>query len=162
MGTLSEDDQRAIEACKYRYLRAVDTKDWVLLADTVTDDVEASYAGGAFTASGREQLVGFLRESMSADSMHTSHRVSHPELAADGPDRARGRWALNDVVIDTEARFVLSGAAFYEDVYVRAHDGWRIAETRYLRTYELVEPLPEQAAMTGSLWQTAGVSSLRL
>jgi hypothetical protein len=161
MSTLDEPDRRAIEELKYRYLRAVDTKDWELLADTLTEDVEASYAGGAFEASGRTQVLDFLRQRMSPDSMHTSHRCTHPELAADGPDRATGVWALNDVVLDDEQRFLLTGTGFYEDVYVRTPDGWRIASTRYDRGYELVQPWPEGAALTGSMWRTGGRSSLR-
>jgi hypothetical protein len=161
VSTLPEPDRRAIEELKYRYLRAVDTKDWDLLADTLVEDVEASYAGGAFEASGRTEVVAFLRQSMSPDSMHTSHRCTHPELAADGPDRATGVWALNDVVLDDEQRFLLTGTGFYEDVYVRTAEGWRIASTRYDRGYELVQPWPEGAALTGSMWRTGGRSSLR-
>jgi 3-phenylpropionate/cinnamic acid dioxygenase small subunit len=158
---LDDTDRRAIEEIKYRYLRAVDTKDWDLLASTLADDVEAGWAGGAFTASGRDGVVQTLRSWMGSPSMHTSHRCTHPELTADGPDRARGVWALNDVVIDDEQRFVLTGSGFYEDRYVRADDGWRIAETRYDRGYELLQPWPEGAALTGSMWRTEGRSTLR-
>jgi hypothetical protein len=161
VSTLAEPDRRAIEELKYRYLRAVDTKDWDLLADTLSEDIEASYAGGAFAASGRTEVVDFLRQRMSPDSMHTSHRCTHPELAADGPDRATGIWALNDVVLDDEQRFLLTGTGFYRDVYVRTPAGWRIATTRYDRGYELVQPWPEGAALTGSMWRTGGRSTLR-
>lgn len=159
---LTDADRRAIEELKYRYLRAIDTKDWELLASTLTEDVEASYAGGAFAASGRDGVVEFLRSRMSPDSMHTSHRCTHPEIAADGPDRARGTWALNDVVLDDEQRFVLTGTGFYEDVYVRSANVWRIAETGYDRGYELVQPWPEGAALTGSMWRTDGRSTLQV
>lgn len=161
MSALTDTERRAIEELKYRYLRAVDTKDWELLARVLTEDVEASYAGGAFAASGRDAVVAFLRTRMSPDSMHTSHRCTHPELAADGPDRAVGTWALNDVVIDDEQRFILTGTGFYADVYVRDADGWRIAETRYDRGYELVQPWPQGAALTGSMWRTGGRSTLQ-
>ena len=36
-----------------------------------------------------------------------------------------------------EFEFVLEGAAFYEDRYVRTADGWRIAHTGYRRTFEV-------------------------
>jgi hypothetical protein len=158
---LDEADRRAIEEVKYRYLRGIDTKDWDLLASTLTEDVEAAWAGGAFEASGRDGVVETLRSWMGAESMHTSHRCTHPELTADGPEAATGIWALSDVVLDDEQRFLLTGTGYYEDRYARTPDGWRIAETRYDRGYELVQPWPEGAALTGSLWRTGGRSTLR-
>ena len=44
MSAMSDsDDIRAIEEVKYRYLRALDTKDWVAFADTLTEDVAGDY-----------------------------------------------------------------------------------------------------------------------
>lgn len=160
MADLSERDHRAITELKARYLRALDTKDWALLESTLTPDVSASYAGGAQAAEGRDELVALLSTSLAPDTLHTSHRCSQPELAADGADRATGRWALTDVVLESEHRFWLTGAGFYEDVYRRGEDGWRIAVTRYDRTYELSQPWPAEASLTGSAWLTGGRSTL--
>lgn len=157
---LEPTDEAAIAALKYRYLRAVDTKDWDLLVSTLTPDAVARYGGGVHTVEGRDEIVTFLRSRLEPDSVHTSHRVSHPELAADGPDRATGCWALDDVVLDTAHRFQLVGAAWYDDAYVRDGDGWRIAETGYIRTYELIQPWAEHATMTASAWQTSGRTTL--
>ena len=157
---LAGGDAEAIAQVKYRYLRGVDTKDWELLAATLVPEAVARYGGGVHTVSGRDEIVDFLRSRLDADTVHTSHRVSHPELGADGADRATGRWALDDVVLDTQHRFQLVGAAWYEDVYVRTDDGWRIAETGYTRTYELIQPWAEHATMTASAWQTAGRTTL--
>lgn len=157
---LSPEDRDAIAALKYRYLRGVDTKDFALVAATLTRDAVARYGGGVHTVTGRDDIVGFLRSRLEADSVHTSHRVAHPELESDGSDRATGRWALDDVVLDTTQRFQLVGAAWYDDVYVRAGDGWRIAETGYSRTYELIQPWAEHAQMTASAWQTGGRTTL--
>jgi hypothetical protein len=157
---LAATDAAAIAQVKYRYLRGVDTKDWDLLAGTLADGVVARYGGGVHTVRGRDEVVDFLRSRLQADTVHTAHRVSHPELAADGPDAATGRWALDDVVLDTAQRFQLVGAAWYEDRYVRGADGWRIAETGYTRTFELVQPWAEHATMTASAWQTQGRTTL--
>ena len=51
-------------------------------------------------------------------------------------DEATARWYLEDKVIVPELDFVLEGAAFYNDRYVRTPDGWRIAHTGYQRTFE--------------------------
>ena len=90
---LARADVDAIAQLKYRYLRGVDTKDWDLLAATLVLDAVARYGGGVPTVTGRDEIVDFLRSRLEPDTVHTSHRVSHPELAADGPDRATGRWA---------------------------------------------------------------------
>lgn len=157
---LDPADREAIATLKYRYLRGVDAKEWDLLASTLAEDAVARYGGGVHTVEGRAAIVEYLRERMARDSLHTSHRVNHPELTADGPDRATGRWTLDDVVLDSEYRFKLTGAAWYEDTYVRTEDGWKIATTGYTRTYELVQSWPEDAKLTASAWQTDGKTTM--
>ena len=56
---------------------------------------------------------------MSRDAFHTSHRVHHPEIEFDRRHEATGTWAMEDVNVDTEYDFYLTGAGFYEDRYVR-------------------------------------------
>ena len=58
-------------------------------------------------------------------------------------DGATGRWYLEDRVISEEWRFVLEGAAFYEDRYVRTAGGWRVAHTGYRRTFEMTYDLAD-------------------
>lgn len=157
---LAPTDRDAIAQVKYRYLRGVDAKDWDLLASTLTADAVAHYGGGAQVVEGRDEIVDFLRQRLYRDTLHTAHRVTHPELAADGPDRATGRWAMHDVVLDSEHRFQLTGAGWYEDAYVRTADGWRIAMTGATRTYELTQPWAEGARLTASAWQTGGRTTM--
>lgn len=40
-------DLEAIKTVKYRYLRAVDLRDWELLASVLTEDATAAYAAGS-------------------------------------------------------------------------------------------------------------------
>ena len=42
-----------------------------------------------------------------------------------------------DKVIVEAFKFMLEGAAFYDDRYVRTDEGWRIAHTGYRRTFEM-------------------------
>ena len=65
---------------------------------------------------------------MGREQFHSSHRAHHPEIRLDG-DRAEATWALEDIVIDSEWDFLLIGAAFYEDVYVRVDGRWMIQHT---------------------------------
>lgn len=138
------DDLAAIKRLKYRYLRALDTKDWDDFAATLTDDVTGRY-GKSLDVTGRDELVGFMRTSVGPNVI-TEHRVAHPEIDIDG-DLARGRWYLSDRVIIPDMGFMLVGAAFYEDTYRRTADGWRICATGYDRTYEVHIPLDSIAGV---------------
>lgn len=132
------DDRREIEQLKYRYLRAVDTRDWAAFADTVTDDVQAAYGskvgGKALTFTGRTALIDYLSGAM-PPTMATEHRVDHPMIEVDG-DEATGTWYLQDRVMLPEYDVLIIGAAFYSDTYRRTAEGWRISATGYERTFE--------------------------
>lgn len=126
----------AIKQVKYRYLRGVDTRDWDLVASTLTDDATAAYSSGKMSYAGRDAIIGFLRESMPEQEILTSHKVHHPEIELTGPDTASARWGLDDVVIVPAARITIRGAAFYEDEMRKVAGEWRIAHTGYRRLYE--------------------------
>jgi uncharacterized protein (TIGR02246 family) len=126
----------AIKQVKYRYLRAVDTRDWDLLATTLTEDATSAYSSGKLSYEGRDAIVKFLSESMPPGDMLTSHKVHHPEIELTGPDTADARWALEDVVIIVPANMTLRGAAYYEDKMRKVAGQWLIAHTGYRRLYE--------------------------
>jgi ketosteroid isomerase-like protein len=127
-------ERRAIEELKYRYMRAVDSKDWDLLATTLEPDVTAVY-GNRLTFAGAAELVAMLSTLMD-NSKITVHHLHQPEIEIDG-DTATGTWALMDRVIRKKERTMLEGAAIYNDQYRRGADGaWRISRTTYERLYE--------------------------
>ena len=154
-------DLSELEELKYRYVRFLDTKQWDALGRLFVEDASASYGGGAYRAEGRDEIMSFLVTNMGSESFHSSHTVGQPELIIDG-DSATGTWALNDVVIDTELGVYISGAAFYEDTYVRREGEWLIATTGYRRSFEYLVPISdmEHFQLTASLWGTGGRSSL--
>jgi SnoaL-like protein len=126
-----------IKRLKYRYLRALDTKNWDDFAATLTDDVIGDYGeslGEEHHFTDRDSLVEFMRSSMPANII-TEHRVTHPEIDVDG-DEATGTWYLQDHVIVADFNFLLFGAGFYHDRYRRTPDGWKISATGYDRTYD--------------------------
>ena len=122
-----------IKQLKYRYLRTLDLKRWDEFERLFVPEATGDYGEGLSFGS-RTALVGYMREHL-VGSMVTMHHCHHPEITVDG-DTARGTWYLEDKVLVPELRFVLEGAAFYDDRYVRTDDGWRIAHTGYRRTYE--------------------------
>ncbi|WP_299562730.1 nuclear transport factor 2 family protein [uncultured Mycolicibacterium sp.] len=130
-------DIEEIKQVKYRYLRALDTKDWAAFAATMTEDVVGDYGesiGEEHRFTDRDSLVEFMRNSLGPQII-TEHRVDHPEITVDG-DEATGVWYLQDRVIAPDFNFMLIGAAFYRDRYRRTPDGWKICATGYDRTYD--------------------------
>ena len=149
MDTLEE-----LRRLKYRYLRTLDLKQWDEFADTLAPDVQASY-GKRLQFDGRDAVVDYMRESL-PPSIITVHQCHHPELSVAG-DTATGTWYLEDKVIVTEHRMLLTGAAFYDDTYARGTDGvWRIARTSYIRSYEAVQTLDDTWKLTANRWAAQG------
>ena len=130
------DDLEAIRALKAAYFRLLDTKEFALLGDVLTDDVTTSYEGGSHTFDGRSEVIEFLERSLGEPGIVHSHTAHHPEITLTSEDEATGIWYLEDRVIVPAADFMLTGTALYEDVYVRTPAGWRIRHTGYRRIYE--------------------------
>lgn len=147
------DASEEIHQLKYRYLRTLDLKQWDAFADTLTADVTASY-GPTLLFAGRDEVVRFMRASL-GPAIITVHHCHHPEIGVDG-DTATGTWYLDDKVIVTEQRMLLTGAAFYDDEYRRCDDGaWRISRTGYVRSYESVQTLDESWRLTANRFAVA-------
>lgn len=147
-----------ITSLKYRYLRCLDLKRWDDLAACFTGDATASYSGGQYEFSGRDDIMAFLEGSL-GPTFVTMHQCHHPEIAVDG-DTATGLWSLQDTVLMTDFRLVLQGAAFYDDRYVRVDCGWRIAHTGYVRTFEYMVSLDDLPSfrLTANRWSAPEVS----
>ena len=138
------DDVTEICQLKYRYLRTLDTKQWDEFAECFLPEATGDYNGLVFAD--RAALVAYMRENLGPGRL-TLHQAHHPEIAVDG-DAATGRWYLQDKVIVPEFRFMLEGAAFYEDRYVRTPAGWRVAHTGYRRTFEMTYDLADLPGVT--------------
>jgi hypothetical protein len=152
---VDHDALEELRQLKYRYLRTLDLKLWDEFADTLTADVHASY-GERLNFDGRDAVVEFMRTSLPS-TIITVHQCHHPELAIDG-HIATGRWYLEDKVVITEHRMLLTGAAFYDDTYSRGPDGrWRISRTGYIRSYEAVQSLDDTPSwkLTANRWAAA-------
>lgn len=132
------EDLEAIKRLKYRYLRALDTKAWDELGETLAEDATTEYSDGAYRFSGRAAIVAFLRSTPLAQprGMIGVHQCSQPEIDLLPPDRARGTWALYNYLIHRDAEQGLRLCAFYHDEYIRENGVWRIARTGYRRVFE--------------------------
>ena len=152
-----------IKRLKYAYFRCLDQKRWAELGELFLPDGTVAYSGGKYHFEGREAIVAFLEKNMSRDAFHTSHRVHHPEIELLSDTEATGVWAMEDVNVDTEFDFYLTGAGFYEDRYVKVDGEWRFAHTGYKRTFETMMPMSaNRMGLTASWWTTNGQSVLEV
>jgi len=149
-----------IKRLKYRYARLLDTKDWDALADCFVPDATASYGGGQYEFTGRDAIMDFLTTALGSTEVLTSHTVTQPEIELLGHDRARGTWALQDIVLLTQMDLVVRGASFYEDEYVDVDREWRFLHTGYRRVWEEMAPRPPDATLTATWFVDQGRSSL--
>jgi hypothetical protein len=143
----------AIQQLKYRYIRCLDLKRWDEMAECLCEDVRSAYGDGKYSFEGRDALLDFFRQNLGPE-MVTAHHVHQPELELRSPTSARGTWALEDTVINTEHGFTIRGAAFYEDEYEKVDGRWRIKSTGYARLYEEFESRSDRPSLrlTANRW----------
>ncbi len=120
------EDIEAIKQLKAKYWRCVDRKLWDEMNKVFTEDATADY-GPKSKLKGRQAIVQFLKSSLGADTVITSHVGQRPEIELTSESTATGTWWLNDYIVmqpNTRRR----GYAFYEDEYVKDGGTWRIEE----------------------------------
>ncbi len=134
---MSLEDVYEIEKLKYRYMRFLDTRAWDDFTDCFVPEATGDYAGLVFP--NRDKLVSYMVKHMT-EEMVSMHHAHHPEIEVDG-DTATGTWYLEDKVIFEKYSLYIEGASLYSDRYVRTPEGWKIAHTGYVRTYEMTRSM---------------------
>ena len=142
----------AIKQLKYRYFRALDSKNWTLMGECLTNDATAHYDSGKYSFDGKEKILSFFREFMDSPSKIPQHHGHHPEITITSQTTAEGVWYLQDFFIDLDAGTTLRGAGFYSDQYVKIDGQWKIKSTGYERTYEEIEQRSPNVKITRSMY----------
>jgi hypothetical protein len=145
-----------IKRLKYKYFRALDTNQWDVIAETFMPDCTAAYDSGKYSYNGRDAIVEFLSKGMSSPNMITLHQAHHPEIDLLDDATATGIWYLQDIVIHTEENWVLRGAGFYRDRYVKDGGVWKHSHIGYDRTYEEIETRGDTVQVTNSMFSREG------
>lgn len=138
-------DIEEISRLKAAYCRYVDTKQWAPLRALFTDDATVDGFGSAPSGSTADQFVAGLTARLT--TAVTVHHCHMPEIAFLGPDRARGIWAMMDLVDLGEGRAPgeapgsrgFLGLGHYEDEYRREGGVWKFCYKRLTRLR--VDPL---------------------
>jgi hypothetical protein len=138
-------DVHAIQQLKARYVRSVDTKDWVGFRTVFTDDFHWESEG--FGLDGGDTFVAWVARSL-PDGSSTVHHVFPAETTITGPDTAAAVWPMEDYVRRTARRgpVAFHGFGHYHETYRRTPDGWRIASSNLtrLRTGPLDDTAPAE------------------
>jgi NADPH:quinone reductase-like Zn-dependent oxidoreductase len=137
-----------IKALRARFARCMDTKQWLAMQDTITDDCEFDARDGATVTElwiGAEDIVANIRRSLeTAVSVHHAHM---PEIEITSPTTAKGIWAMWDLLKFAGVPTVeLTGAGHYIEGYEKQADGkWRLKSYRLtrLRVDITTTPAPE-------------------
>lgn len=123
-------DVEAIHQLKARYFRSMDTKDWDGLSACFTKDLEADFREGpGMLAHGRDNYIEQI-SAILADAT-TIHHGHTPEIVILDESRARGIWAMDDIVVLPGLQ--LQGWGHYHECYRKENDVWRIAKIRLTR-----------------------------
>jgi hypothetical protein len=108
------DEIEAIKRLKYRYFRSLDCKQWAELGETLSDDATTAYDQGKYSFSGREAILGFLKDALGSPRVVSLHQGHHPEIELTSATTARGTWYLEDMVFFRDANTVLHGAGLLQ------------------------------------------------
>lgn len=117
-----------IEQLKARYLRAVDAKDWDLMAAVLTPDAVLEVAGN--TRNGSEEIIAVMSSRLA--EFTTVHHGHMPEITIVDERSATGIWAMEDILSGPSG--IRHGYGHYHERYVCDEDGaWRISHIRLVR-----------------------------
>jgi bile-acid 7alpha-dehydratase len=128
------EDIEAIKRLKAKYWRCVDRKLWSELEDVFGKDATADY-GPNLQFKGRKAILGFLKDSLGADSTITIHGGHNAEIEITGETSARAIWALNDIIV-MQPNTKRIGWGYYEDEYVKVKGQWRKKSTKITTVLE--------------------------
>ena len=139
-----------IRQLKARCMRAMDTKDWPLLASVFSDDVELDVRGGVTAGEGQRaapttEAAGIIRGHAAVlafmtgnlQTLRCAHYASLPEIIIDSPDTAHAIWAQHDWLYFAPGapHHVLRGYGHYHDRYQRVGNEWLISAVRLERLF---------------------------
>ncbi len=131
----------AISEGKARYCRALDTKDWDLLRDLLTEDFVLDVTDGTDVPviTGRDAALEQIRASI--ETARTAHQVHLPEMEITD-EEASVIWPMQDRVVWGADKPSLVGYGHYHERWVLRAGQWRLAALRLTRLHiDFLPPL---------------------
>ena len=129
-----------VKQVKARYFRAVDTFDLDLWLSVFAEDAKLKYDAvvarlepgepPATKIEGKKAIAAYWEAGKSR--LQTVHHGHTPEVEIISDTEARAVWAMEDIVIFTDA--VLHGYGHYHEDYRKVDGEWKIARLHLTRT----------------------------
>ena len=129
----------SIKQLKARYFRCMDTKDWEGWRRVFTEDASLEFDLAVSTLGrpgqpapklvGRDAILAYVSEAFATNQ--TVHHGHMPEIELLSETRARGVWAMEDIVDDGDR--VVHGYGHYHETYEKVGGDWRIASVHLTR-----------------------------
>jgi hypothetical protein len=138
------EDVNAIQALKWRYLRACDRKQPDLVRDCFTPEAVIDFEGFPLFTD-REAFVEVYRRFGCQPHIVDMHHGQNPIVELIDADHARGWFDCFFFQIDTDSRRLTQLAVSYDDGFVRRDGRWLIARSVSRRISMLVQELGEDA-----------------
>lgn len=142
------EDDRAIRDLKARYLRACDTKDPETVRDCLAPERALIAYDGFPPFDNRDDFVAIYAQMACAPGIFDIHHGANGIISFESAERATGTWSLYFHNINLAAKSLTQMGVEYDDVYVKAHGRWWIAETRTKRLSCLIHSVDEAGAAT--------------
>jgi 3-phenylpropionate/cinnamic acid dioxygenase small subunit len=124
VGERSILDELDVRRVLVDYAWACDNKDWDLLHSVFTADAQLDYSSTRGPSGGREEVVGWLRESLSQVPV-MQHVVSNFQIDV-SEDRAAGRAMFYTSVRVPGLDDMLITGGYYDLAFRRESGGWKI------------------------------------
>jgi SnoaL-like domain len=120
----SLSDQLALQRVLYDYAWACDNGDWDLLSSVFTANARLDYSSTGGPVGGREEVVGWLRESLSQLPV-IQHVVSNFRIEVTGQS-AEGSAMFFTAAQIPGLESMLTTGGYYDLAFTRTSDGWKI------------------------------------
>ena len=140
---------RQIEELKYRYLRAVDGKNFDEFRECFVTEGGSFGYGPMGTFSSVDELLAvfnayFLgRNDEGNYFIFDMHHAMHPTIELRSDTEAVGEWTLRFREVNTRDRVEMINAGSYRDVYVKVDGRWRVQQQEFSILWMISQPLPD-------------------
>ncbi|HEY3698951.1 MAG TPA: nuclear transport factor 2 family protein [Spongiibacteraceae bacterium] len=122
--------REAIRELKHRYFRALDTRDFDLLATCLTADIVIDY-GPAGSYANRDNFMQMVCDFARTDTQRGLHFGLNCEIELLNSTEAIVQWVTHFVAFDPIVNRTLEQSGVYRDLCRKQAEHWLIATSRY-------------------------------
>ena len=131
---MSDEDAAAIRQVVERVFHALDSRELHLLETVFAPEARFSLEGGARVIDGREAILMTMGGPRPFSA--STHWIANHRAEIDG-DKAKARTFAVAVLVEADGGRTRMRGLEYDDHFVRATDGWRIALRQHKANWQI-------------------------